>query len=173
MVTMLFPTTAGTYSVTASASGYQPSNQSGVSVTAGQTTIVNFNLSPSPDITPPVISAISSSNITSNSATISWTTNEAGDTQVEYGTTIGYGSSTTLNTNLVTSHSQTLSGLTASTLYHYRVKSRDAAGNLAALRDQTFTTSAPGSSLIAIIGNLMRTQEQLLLTHLAITTMEQ
>ena len=140
---------SGTYSVTASASGYQSSNQSSVSVTAGQITTVNFNLSPSPDITPPVISVISSSNITSNSVIISWTTNEVSDSQVEYGTTASYGSSTTLNSTLITSHSQYLSGLTSSTLYHYRVKSRDAAGNLATSDDQTFTTSAPASGPVA------------------------
>jgi hypothetical protein len=40
-----------------------------------------------------------------------------------------------------------LSGLTASTTYHYRVKSRDAAGNLATSNDLTFTTASPLRSL--------------------------
>src|SRR2546422_4299700 len=61
-------------------------------------------------------------------ATITWTTNEASDSQVEYGPTTAYGRSTARNASLVTSHPQTLSGLTAGTLYHYRVKSQDAAG---------------------------------------------
>ena len=43
---------------------------------------------------------------------------------------------------MVTSHSVGLTGLTASRLYHYRVKSKDAAGNLAVSSDFTFTTSA-------------------------------
>src|SRR5439155_22794040 len=94
------------------------------------------------DTTPPVISGISSSGITSSAAGVTWTTNEASDTQVEYGTTTAYGSTTTLNTALVTSHSASLSSLTASTTYHYRVKSRDAAGNLAVSGDFTFTTTA-------------------------------
>src|SRR5207244_3834968 len=51
-----------------------------------------------------------------------------------------YGSSSTLNTALVTSHSVSLTGLLASTTYHYRVKSRDAAGNLQTSGDFTFTT---------------------------------
>jgi len=58
-------------------------------------------------------------------------TDEASDTQVEYGTSTSYGSSSTLNSSKVTSHSATLSGLQPSTTYHFRVKSRDAAGNLA------------------------------------------
>jgi hypothetical protein len=99
-----------------------------------------------PDVTPPTISAIQSTTITSSGATITWTTNENADTQVEYGTTTSYGSSTTLATGMVTSHSQGLSGLNASTLYHFRVKSRDAAGNLATSADNTFTTSATANS---------------------------
>ena len=109
----------------------------------------SLTIASTPDTTPPIISAISSSSVSSAGATISWATNEASDTQVEYGTTTGYGSSTTLVTSLVTSHSTVLSGLQASKLYHYRVKSRDAAGNLATSSDFTFTTVAVGSGLVA------------------------
>jgi hypothetical protein len=49
----------------------------------------------------------------------------------------------------VTSHSAALSGLTAGTLYHYRVKSRDAAGNLATSTNFTFTTAAANRAPIA------------------------
>jgi hypothetical protein len=105
-----------------------------------------FVTSIAPDTTPPVISAVQSTNVSNIGATISWTTNEPSDTQVDYGTTTAYGSSTALNTSFVVSHSQTLSGLTASTLYHYRVKSRDAAGNLATSGDFTLTTSAPDTT---------------------------
>ncbi|WDT74630.1 MAG: fibronectin type III domain-containing protein [Candidatus Manganitrophus sp.] len=96
-----------------------------------------------PDTTPPTFSGIAAGNLTGNSATISWTTNELADTQVQYGTTTAYGSTTTLNSVLSTSHSQGLTGLSASTTYHYRVLSKDAAGNLATSGDNTFTTSAP------------------------------
>ncbi len=95
------------------------------------------------DATPPVISGVASSSITTNGATIAWTTNELSDTQIDYGTSTSYGSWTTLNTAMVTSHSQSLAGLLAGTTYHYRVKSRDAAGNLATSDDSTFTTTTP------------------------------
>src|SRR5213594_2938347 len=95
------------------------------------------------DNAPPVISAVSSSSVGSSSATISWTTDEATDSQVEYGLTTAYGSTTVLNASLITAHSQALSSLAAGTLYHYRVKSRDAVGNLAVSGDVTFTTLAP------------------------------
>jgi len=93
-----------------------------------------------PDTTPPVISNIQATSITANGATISWTTNEPSTTQVEYGPTTSYGSSTTLDSTLVTSHSQPLTGLTSGTTYHFRVKSADASSNLAVSGDNTFNT---------------------------------
>ncbi len=113
-----------------------------------------FTTSASPDTTAPVISSVGASGITTSGATVSWTTNEASNTQVDYGTTTSYGSSTTLNSSLVTSHSQALSGLAASTLYHYRVKSRDAAGNLATSGDFTFTTSAAPDTTAPVISSV-------------------
>ena len=55
----------------------------------------------------------------------------------------------------MTSHSASLSGLAANTLYHYRVKSRDAAGNLATSGDFTFTT--PASGPIELTGTIIGT----------------
>ncbi len=109
------------------------------------------------DITAPIIQWVSSSGITSTGATILWTTNEASDSQVEYGTTVTYGSSTSLNVAMVTSHSQTLSGLQANTTYHFRVKSRDAAGNLATSPDYTFTTQTPTDTVPPVIEGVTAT----------------
>ncbi len=91
------------------------------------------------DTTPPAISTASVS-VTSSGATISWTTNEPSDTQVEYGFTRIYAQSTPLDTTLATSHSQVLNGLTPNTWYHFRVRSRDAAGNLGVSKDYKFKT---------------------------------
>jgi len=130
------------------------SDAAGNLATSGDNTLIT---AATPDTTPPVISGVISSNITSGGATITWSTNEPATTQVDYGTTTAYGSSTTLNSTLATNHSAALSGLTASATYHYRVKSADAAGNLATSGDNTFTTSAapdttgPAFSLIATI----------------------
>jgi len=108
-------------------------------LTASEIQTLAFN---GADTTGPTISLVSSSSVTNSGATISWSTNEASDTQVQYGTSTAYGSSTTLNTTKVTSHGATLTGLSASTTYHYRVLSRDAAGNLTTSADFTFTTAA-------------------------------
>lgn len=96
-----------------------------------------------PDATPPVISVVTTASLTSMGATLTWTTDEASTSQVEYGSPLVYGSSTTLDNTPVTSHSVTLSGLSAWTTYHFRVKSQDAAGNLQTSADFTFGTLAP------------------------------
>lgn len=92
------------------------------------------------DVIPPQVSAIAASGITASAATIAWTTNELSDSQVEYGLTTSYGSVTPLDATAVTSHRVALSGLTDTTLYHFRVRSRDAAGNVAVSADSTFKT---------------------------------
>ncbi len=95
------------------------------------------------DETPPVISEISASNITTSTATITWTTDEPATSQVEYGTTSSYGSSSVLDSSLATSHTVNLTGLTAGTTYHYKVKSADAVGNEAVSPDYAFATLQP------------------------------
>ncbi len=109
------------------------------------------------DTTPPVLSAIAASSIDSTSATISWTTNEASDTQLQYGLSSTYGTTTTLNETKVTAHSQTLTGLAPGTLYHYRVMSRDAAGNRAVSTDLTFSTAPPSDSTPPVLSNILAT----------------
>ena len=94
------------------------------------------------DTTAPTLSAVTSTSITGNSATITWTSNEASDSQVEYGQSTVYGTWSVLGTASVTSHSVVLSGLIGSALYHYRVYSRDAAGNRVVSADASFTTAA-------------------------------
>jgi uncharacterized repeat protein (TIGR01451 family) len=99
------------------------------------------------DTTAPVITAVGASAITHEAAKISWTTDENADGQVEYGTTLSYGSSTPIASKFETTHAIGLSGLAATTQYHYRVKSRDGWGNLATSGDFTFTTTIPMSDL--------------------------
>ena len=97
------------------------------------------------DTTPPVISAVASSTATST-ASITWTTDETADSQVEYGLTTAYSASSTLNSTLESSHAVNLTGLSVDTLYHFRVLSRDAQGNLASSTDHTFKTTLIATS---------------------------
>src|SRR2546425_1167378 len=64
------------------------------------------------DTIPPVISAVAVPVITFSGATIIWTTNEGSNSQVDYGLTTAYGTSSPLDTALVLAHSVTLGGLT-------------------------------------------------------------
>ncbi|MFH0890821.1 MAG: Ig-like domain-containing protein [Candidatus Liptonbacteria bacterium] len=77
--------------------------------------------------------------VAATTATITWTTNESASSTVEYGTTSAYGSTVTTST-MATSHSVDLSGLTSATTYHFRVKSADAAGNIATSTDNILVT---------------------------------
>src|SRR5207247_8514944 len=76
----------------------------------------------------PTISAVQAGAITPTSATITWSTDQVSDTQVQFGQTPSYGASTPLNSAAVTSHSANLSGLAPNTVYHYRAMSPNAAG---------------------------------------------
>ena len=100
---------------------------------------------------PPVISAITATNIGASSVTINWTTNVLANSQVESGTTTAYGSLSTLSATLVTGHSQTLSSLLAGTAYHFRVRSADGTGALSISGDNTFTTTLNTGPVISAI----------------------
>jgi fibronectin type III domain protein len=88
------------------------------------------------------ISNVRARQVTSSNAVIKWTTSAPSNSQVEYGRTIAYGGLTPLNAALVATHQVTLADLVPETRYHYRAKSRDAAGNLVVSRDFTFITAA-------------------------------
>src|SRR2546425_2327168 len=100
------------------------------------------------DTPAPKITSVNASGVTHEAATITWTTDEGADGQVEHGTTTAYGSATPITQTFVTSHTIGLIGLSPTTPYHYRVKSRDGRGNLAMSGDFTFTTQAVRSDLI-------------------------
>ena len=95
--------------------------------------------------------ALSSSNvaasaITTSSAGITWTTNRASSSQVEYGTSTSYGSITPLDSTLVANHSQVLTNLIPGTTYNYRIRSTDSSGAAHVSGNFTLTTMAPLSS---------------------------
>ena len=92
----------------------------------------NFTLNTTPDTTAPVISDITMSDITDNTATISWTTDEPATGNLEYGPDTGYGYSFPSPSDTTAdkfSHSLTISGLSPETEYHFKIKSADNAGN--------------------------------------------
>lgn len=94
------------------------------------------------DGTPPIVSAVAAGTPNPTSVTITWTTNEASDSQVFYRQTgqTPY-QQTAVAPSLVTAHSVTLTGLLSETDYQFHVRSADAAGNAAVSSpDGTFST---------------------------------
>ncbi|MBI3996911.1 MAG: fibronectin type III domain-containing protein [Candidatus Omnitrophica bacterium] len=94
-----------------------------------------------PEQTPPIISAISVTNITATTAKINWTTHEPATSQVDYGLTTSYGSMTPVDATLMKSHAVTLANLQRNRLYYYRVRSIDAVGNASMSGRKAFRTS--------------------------------
>ncbi len=112
------------------------------------------------DSVAPTVSSVTATSITAFSSTISWTTNEAATSLVDYGTTNAYGQSTPVNTALTLAHTVGLSGLSPATLYHYRVRSADAAGNASNGNDATFTTPTPSSTTPVLGAHVLYTQDE-------------
>ncbi|MDW7725840.1 MAG: S8 family serine peptidase [Candidatus Methanoperedens sp.] len=104
---------------------------------------------PMADTTSPDITDVASSSITSTSAAITWNTDEASTSLVKYGTSSGAYTFNRSSTSVVTGHSISLTGLSASTTYHYVVNSTDQSGNSAESTEKTFTTSSAGGGTVS------------------------
>jgi hypothetical protein len=111
-------------------------DSSAVSTTSNNATFITTGTAPAP-----VISNVSFSGVTSGTATITWTTDEASSSVVNYGATSGYGSTTSVAA-LVTSHSVTLTGLTPNTTYNFDVASANAANASSTSGNFTFKTTS-------------------------------
>mgnify|MGYP001411139802 CR=1 FL=1 len=123
----------------------------GSSAVIGADSIFTLTLGDNDDITAPaIISGPTVNGITSSTATVNWTTDEASNSWVYYGLTTSY-SDTAKNESGVTSHSMGLSGLAASTTYHYKVSSTDPMNNGPTYSgDNTFATTATGGYTVVI-----------------------
>ena len=95
------------------------------------------------DETGPVISDVATTAVSSDSATVTWLTDEIASSRVEYGLVSAYGWQTAeVNTSpRVTSHSIALSELKACGRYFYRVISTDSNSNQTTSTQHTVTTS--------------------------------
>jgi len=87
----------------------------------------------------PKISALAVSNVLSDSATITWQTDEKANSFVTYGKTQNYGQ-TSGAWDSADSHAVTLIGLNPETKYFFRALSADESGNLASSTESSFTT---------------------------------
>ena len=141
----------GTYTVRVTSPAFLPSEQQ-VTITAGQVSTLDFTLQL--EQVPPSISNVRVENVQGTYAQIKWDTDEASTSQAEYGMTTGYGTTTTEDMARVTSHTVQLTGLRPFTTYHYRVRSFDAARNVAESSDFAFTTAIDDVVPDIVIDNL-------------------
>ena len=97
------------------------------------------------------IFGVSATNITVNSASITWTTNISAAAKAWYSTLLPVvATSTTPSVSssvFATSRNLALSGLTSSTTYYYLVASTDASGNTVTAGPYSFTTATPAPAL--------------------------
>lgn len=102
------------------------------------------DITPTPDITAPVISDLSIINTTTTSTMVTWRTNEPADSKVWYDTStplvIPDSTPMVSFSDLVLDHEITLFSLTSGTTYYYQVSSIDAVGNATSSTEQAFNT---------------------------------
>ena len=92
------------------------------------------------DTTPPIITNITVTNITDDSATIKWDTDEFADSLVKYGISSGAYTKQEYDELFVKNHSVSLYNLSPGTKYYFVVKSVDLSGNSAESSEYSFTT---------------------------------
>ena len=107
-----------------------------------ESSTLTFTTAQIPDGNAPSITAVATSNITNNSATITWTTNEPASSLIQYSlvATLGFETTEANVTSRVTDHSITLSSLIPCSHYRLRVRSRDASNNVSFGAPTTFFT---------------------------------
>ena len=91
---------------------------------------------------PPILSALDSSSITSNSAIITWTTDVSSDSEVHYDTSspVTGNDPSFYNASMTTGHSMSLTGLSANTTYYYFASSTNDGGVVGTSTEASFTT---------------------------------
>lgn len=128
---------------------------------------------PPVDTTPPQISNVTAVAKSDTSVLLTWSTDEAATSQVEYGATSVYGDTTMTLRELTTQHAIFISSLQSKATYHYRVLSRDGANNRAASNDFIFTltpATVPTVPLKVRVQNLANTSAEVLWQTSAIAT---
>jgi hypothetical protein len=103
----------------------------------------DYTASYAPDTAPPAISAVTAVAAADGTATVTWTTDEASDSRVDYGTSPTALTQNASDAAAVTAHSVRLTGLTPGTTYHYTVRSVDGSGNATTAPSTPATFAVP------------------------------
>lgn len=133
---------AGAYTGSVIKLWYLPYSFSGTAI-AGETHAITIPLTPGE----PVIEGLIVKEVTESTAQISWKTDQPTQCRVEYGTTTAYGSIVSASVT-ETKHSVVLTGLSASTTYHFRVIAESESGTRAYSVDKAFMTRGQINSIV-------------------------
>jgi len=110
-----------------------------------------YNFNTTYDTKAPVISNVSVPIITKDSVIILWQTDELATGQAEYGGSAGsYTNTTNIDSTLSIYHTATVTGLSQTTKYYFRVKSKDAENNEGLSTESDFTTSDANTVIITV-----------------------
>ena len=116
-------------------------------IVEGETRYYSFTTTS--DSTAPVITDISAALVGETGATVAWTTDEGATSQVEWGLTTALGTTTTETSVYTTQHAVTLTGLSNTTTYYFKVTSKDRALNTTTDNNSgtmySFTTLTPST----------------------------
>ncbi len=105
------------------------------------------------DTSAPNITGILAISVLPTEENIAWTTGELSTSNLEYGTTLSYGSNITLSATAGLAHLAVITGLTPSTRYYYCIRSTDLADNIANSCGHEFTTEAENGETGGNISN--------------------
>ncbi|MFA6295657.1 MAG: fibronectin type III domain-containing protein [Candidatus Paceibacterota bacterium] len=130
-------------------------NNNNVSLFSSASTVDTPNGVGGSDITSPTLTSIASASVSSNQATITWTSNKLSDSTVYYSATTTYPGENSSShdeaitvPSMLTSHSVVVSNLTPGTKYYYMVKSTDASSNVGSSASETYSfTTASGPTI--------------------------
>lgn len=104
------------------------------------------------DATGPVISGITMTVQPGDIPQVTWSTNEQATTWIDWGETTSYELASYGNDTLALNHTVQIPTPTAGVLYHYRVRSVDALGNVSTSADRTFKlVAAPPAPVMSDI----------------------
>ncbi|MCK5027808.1 MAG: fibronectin type III domain-containing protein, partial [Candidatus Pacebacteria bacterium] len=122
------------------------------------------------DATPPTVNDIVIQDVTEDTATIIWKTNDKADSQVNYGLSNNYGIERVPVADK-TAHEVALTDLEPATTYHFRVVSSDEFGNQTVSGDFTLTTD--GVVEISTLEEVIEEEDQQKLAAKALAIIDQ